>query len=89
MDLASVEITVKYAGYLQRQQLEIERARKVEGRRIPSDFPFHRVPGLSREVVQRLSQIQPDTLGQALRIAGVTPAAVAVLSSYVGRLQPA
>ena len=89
MDLASVETTVKYAGYLQRQQLEIERARKTEGRRIPSNFPFHRVPGLSREVVQRLSQIQPDTLGQALRIAGVTPAAVAVLSSYVGRLQPA
>jgi tRNA uridine 5-carboxymethylaminomethyl modification enzyme len=43
------------------------------------------VPGLSREVVQRLSQVRPDTLGQALRVPGVTPAAVAVLSAYVGR----
>ena len=87
-DLISVETTVKYAGYLHRQELEIERARKEERRRIPADFPFDRVPGLSREVVQRLSQIRPDTLGQALRIPGVTPAAVAVLSSFVGRLQP-
>ena len=55
--------------------------------RIPRDFPFHQVPGLSREIVQRLTQIQPDTLGQALRIPGVTPAAVAVLSAYVGRFR--
>jgi tRNA U34 5-carboxymethylaminomethyl modifying enzyme MnmG/GidA len=46
------------------------------------------VPGLSREVVQRLSQVQPDTLGHALRIPGVTPAAVAVLGAYVGRYRP-
>jgi tRNA uridine 5-carboxymethylaminomethyl modification enzyme len=85
-DIASVETTVKYAGYLRRQQSEIERARKDERRRIPSDFPFERVPGLSREVVQRLAQVQPDTLGQALRISGVTPAAVAVLGAFLGRL---
>jgi len=76
---------VKYAGYLRRQESEIERARKDERRRIPIDFPFDRVPGLSREVVQRLTQIRPDTLGHALRIPGVTPAAVAVLAAYVGR----
>ena len=87
VDLMSVETVVKYAGYLRRQEGEIERARKDERRRIPTDFPFDRVPGLSREVVQRLSQIRPDTLGQALRIPGITPAAVAVLSSYVGRLE--
>jgi len=86
VDIASVETTVKYAGYLRRQQSEIERARKDERKRIPPRFPFERVPGLSREVVQRLSQIQPDTLGQALRIPGVTPAAVAVLAAYVGRV---
>ena len=63
----------------------IERAHKTERRSIPHDFPFDRVPGLSREVVQRLSQVRPDTLGHALRIPGVTPAAVAVLCSYVGR----
>ena len=85
VDVASIETTIKYAGYLRRQESEIERARKDERRRIPADFPFERVPGLSKEIVQRLSQIRPDTLGHALRIPGVTPAAVAVLSAYVGR----
>src|SRR3989442_14044684 len=85
VDVASVETAVKYAGYLRRQESEIERARRDERRRIPDGFPFERVPGLSREVVQRLSQVRPDTLGHALRIPGVTPAAVAVLGAYVGR----
>jgi tRNA uridine 5-carboxymethylaminomethyl modification enzyme len=85
LDLASVETAVKYSGYLRRQEAEIERARKEERRRIPQEFPFDRVPGLSREIVFRLSQVRPDTIGHALRIPGVTPAAVAVLSSYVGR----
>ena len=88
LDLASVETAVKYVGYLRRQEREVERARRDERRRIPADFPFDRVPGLSREVVQRLAQIRPDTLAHALRIPGVTPAAVAVLSAYVGRLRP-
>ena len=87
-DVASAETAIKYAGYLRRQESEIARARRDERRRIPLDFPFDRVPGLSREVVQRLTQVQPDTLGQALRIPGVTPAAVAVLGAYVGRLAP-
>src|SRR5262249_41345412 len=86
--VASAHTAVKYAGYLKRQESEIERARRDERRRIPPDFPFERVPGLSREVVQRLRQVQPDTLGQALRIPGVTPAAVAVLGAYVGRFSP-
>ena len=81
----SVETVVKYAGYLRRQEVDIERARKDERRRIPPDFPFERVPGLSREVIHRLTQVRPDTLGQAIRIPGITPAAVAVLASYVGR----
>jgi tRNA uridine 5-carboxymethylaminomethyl modification enzyme len=85
VDLASAETGIKYAGYLRRQESEIERGRRDERRRIPLNFPFERVPGLSREIVQRLSQVRPDTLGQALRIPGVTPAAVAVLSAYVGR----
>ncbi len=86
VDIAAAETAVKYAGYLKRQQAEIERARKAERRRIPSSFPYASVPGLSREVVQRLQQVQPDTLGQALRVPGVTPAAVAVLAAYVGRV---
>src|SRR6476620_4111992 len=84
-DIASAETTVKYTGYLKRQDAEIERAQRNERRRIPAGFPFERVPGLSKEIVQRLAQVQPDTLGHALRIPGVTPAAVAVLSAYVGR----
>ncbi|HUK34802.1 MAG TPA: tRNA uridine-5-carboxymethylaminomethyl(34) synthesis enzyme MnmG [Vicinamibacterales bacterium] len=85
LDIASVQTAVKYEGYLRRQEAEINRAKKDEKRRIPKEFPFESVPGLSKEVVQRLSQVRPDTLGHALRIPGVTPAAVAVLSAYVGR----
>jgi tRNA uridine 5-carboxymethylaminomethyl modification enzyme len=86
LDLFSVETTVKYDGYLKQEQARAARARREERRRIPCDFPFERVPGLSREVVQRLSQVRPDTLGQASRIPGVTPAAVAVLGVFLGRL---
>jgi tRNA uridine 5-carboxymethylaminomethyl modification enzyme len=86
VDIASLETTVKYAGYLRRQESEIQRAAKDERRRIPPEFPFGRVPGLSREVVERLAQVRPDTLGHALRVPGVTPAAVAVLSAYLTRL---
>ena len=85
LDVASAETTVKYAGYLRSQESEVERGRKEERRRIPIDFAFNRVPGLSKEVVQRLYQVRPDTLGHALRIPGMTPAAVAVLSAYIGR----
>jgi tRNA uridine 5-carboxymethylaminomethyl modification enzyme len=85
VDIASAETSAKYVGYLRRQQSEIERARKDDRRRIPPQFAFERVPGLSREAIQRLQQVRPDTLGQALRIPGVTPAAVAVLGAYVGR----
>jgi len=87
IDVASLETTVKYEGYLRRQRSEVERARRDERRRIPAGFAFERVPGLSREVVQRLAQVRPDTLGHALRVPGVTPAAVAVLAAYVGRPQ--
>ena len=83
LDVASVETTVKYAGYLRRQEHEISRAAKDERRRIPANLEFRSVPGLSREVVERLAQIQPDTLGHALRVPGVTPAAVAVLAAYI------
>jgi tRNA uridine 5-carboxymethylaminomethyl modification enzyme len=86
LDVESVETIVKYSGYLKRQESDVARSLRNEERRIPSDFPFHRVPGLSTEAVQRLTQIRPDTLGQALRIPGMTPAAVAVLGAYVGRL---
>lgn len=88
VDAATLETVAKYEGYLRRQEAEVERARRDERRRIPEGFPFWKVPGLTREAVQRLEQIRPDTLGQALRIPGLTPAAVAVLGAFVGRFQP-
>ena len=85
LDLSSVETTVKYEGYLLRQQQAVNRAQHTERRRIPDAFPFERVPGLSREMVQRFSEARPETLGQAQRIPGVTPAAVAVIGAYLDR----
>jgi tRNA uridine 5-carboxymethylaminomethyl modification enzyme len=88
LDVASVETRVKYEGYLTQEASRAARSRRDEQRSIPAGFPFAAVPGLSREVVHRLVHIKPETLGQAARIPGVTPAAVAVLGSYLGRLRP-
>ena len=85
VDLPSVETTLKYEGYLKRQEFEVAKRLREETRRIPREFHYPSVPGLSAEVVQRLSQVQPETMGQAMRIPGVTPAAIAVLSTYVAR----
>ncbi len=85
VDLMSLETEFKYEGYLKRQLASIERLRRQHDRRIPAEFRFDAVPGLSREMVQRLSQVRPETLGQAGRIPGVTPAAVAVISAYIDR----
>ena len=85
LDLVSVETEIKYEGYLRRQRAEVERGRREERRPIPVDFRFEAVPGLSREIVERLTQVRPATLGQALRVPGVTPAAVAVIAAYVSR----
>ena len=88
LDVASVETEFKYEGYLRRQSLAVERQRRQEDRRIPDEFEFLGIPGLSREMVERLSQVRPATLGQASRIPGVTPAAVAVIGTYMGRPKP-
>jgi tRNA uridine 5-carboxymethylaminomethyl modification enzyme len=85
LDLASVETEIKYEGYLKRQSQAVARSLAAERRRIPDQFPFDKVPGLSREIVQRCFEIHPETLGQAQRIPGVTPAAVAVIGSYLSR----
>jgi tRNA uridine 5-carboxymethylaminomethyl modification enzyme len=87
LDLASLETSIKYEGYLRQAMAHAERSKKNERRRIPSTFPFSRVPGLSAEAVHRLSEVRPETLGQASRIPGVTPAAIAVLGAFLGRLQ--
>ena len=85
LDLASVETDVKYEGYIRRQIAAVDRQQRQGGRRIPPHFRFRGVPGLSREVVDRLTQVQPSTLGQAGRVPGVTPAAVAVIAAYLDR----
>ena len=85
IDLASIETEFKYQGYVRRQEAAVERQRRQEDRLIPRDFEFAGIPGLSRESVERLSSVRPGTLGQALRIPGMTPAAVAVLAAYLDR----
>jgi tRNA uridine 5-carboxymethylaminomethyl modification enzyme len=85
LDIPSVETSVKYEGYLKRQESDIRRRGRDESRRIPRAFRYAAVPGLSNEVIQRLMQIHPETIGQAMRIPGMTPAAIAVLATYVSR----
>ncbi|HYL37773.1 MAG TPA: tRNA uridine-5-carboxymethylaminomethyl(34) synthesis enzyme MnmG [Bryobacteraceae bacterium] len=81
--LTTVETGIKYAGYISQQERQIERLRDSERRRIPSEFEFGHIPGLSIEVKQKLQRVRPETLGQASRIPGVTPAAIAVLDVYL------
>ena len=81
--LTTIETEAKYAGYIAQQERQIERLRDSEGRRIPLEFQFSEIPGLSTEVKQKLQRVRPETLGQAGRIPGVTPAAVAVLDVYL------
>jgi len=83
--LEQLEISVKYAGYIERQQEQVERFRQLEEVLIPTGFTFAQLPGLSREVQEKLESGQPRTLGQASRIPGVTPAAIAILSILVRR----
>jgi tRNA uridine 5-carboxymethylaminomethyl modification enzyme len=74
-----VEIGVKYAGYLDRQREEIERSRRHEESRIPDEFDYAGIPGLSAELQAKLGQVRPETIGQAQRIPGMTPAAISLL----------
>jgi tRNA uridine 5-carboxymethylaminomethyl modification enzyme len=76
---SQVEIQAKYAGYLGRQTEEIARTQRNERRGIPEDFDFTSVKGLSAEVCEKFQQVRPATIGQASRIAGVTPAAISLL----------
>ena len=78
-----VEIQAKYSGYIQRQQDEIARQRRHEDTAIPADFDYHMIKGLSAEVQEKLLRILPETVGQAARIPGVTPAAISLLLVYL------
>lgn len=75
----SLEIEARYAGYIERQGREIERSRRAEGTRLPADFDYATVRGLSNEVREKLARIRPETIGQAGRVPGMTPAAISLL----------
>ena len=82
-----VEIETKYAGYFARQREDIERFKKMEHMSIPQDMRFEAVPGLSREIQEKLTALRPASLGHAMRISGVTPAAISVLMIQIKKYE--
>ena len=83
--IEQVEIQVKYQGYIDRQNEEIDSRRDIETLKLPEDIDYSKVKGLYAEVQQKLNQHKPETVGQASRISGVTPAAVALLMVHLKR----
>lgn len=81
--LTTLETECKYAGYIAQQRRQVQRLRDSEDRRIPGEVRFGTISGLSREVAEKLERVRPETLGQAGRVPGVTPAAVAILETYL------
>ena len=82
-----IEFQIKYEGYIKRQHREIENFRKIERIKIPSSMDVENIPGLSSEVVEKLSVARPFTLGEASRISGITPAAISLLMVYLKRIK--
>jgi tRNA uridine 5-carboxymethylaminomethyl modification enzyme len=82
-ELKAIETEIKYAGYLDQQRKSIDKLKKAEGRTIPEWFDYAAVSGLSREMQEKLSKVRPQTLGQASRIPGVTPAALTLVNVYI------
>jgi len=76
---------IKYEGYIKRQMEQIDKFKKLEDFAIPESFTYESIPGLSNEMVQKLTNVRPNSLGQATRISGVTPAAISVLMVYLKR----
>jgi tRNA uridine 5-carboxymethylaminomethyl modification enzyme len=83
--VAQVEVDIKYAGYVKRQHDAVRRASRMEEARIPASFDYDAILGLSREAREKLLALRPLSLGQASRIAGMTPAAVSLLSVHLRR----
>jgi tRNA uridine 5-carboxymethylaminomethyl modification enzyme len=81
-----VEIQVKYAGYIKRQEEQVSKLLKLEGIRLPATVDFKEIPGLTAEVREKLGNVKPLSLGQASRIAGVTPAAISILMIYLKKV---
>jgi glucose-inhibited division protein A len=85
--IEQVEIQIKYAGYINRQEEHVEKFKKMEDIKLPFDFDYRKISGLSREVQEKLIAIRPVSLGQASRISGITPAALSILMVYVKRIE--
>lgn len=83
----SLELEVKYEGYITRQRTEADKIRRRESVAIPPELPLERIPGLRREIVEKIRNHQPSTLGEALRIQGVTPASILLLNAFIERWQ--
>ena len=79
------EIRIKYAGYIKKQAAQVERFKSVEGKRLPQDFDYDKVPGLRIEARAKLNALKPENIGQASRISGVSPADISVLMVYFAR----
>lgn len=82
-ELRHLESEVKYEGYLKRQEKEIARIRKVDGEKIPKNIDYRKIPGFTREVREKLEEIRPQTIGEAKKIPGMTPAATVNLHIYI------
>ena len=82
-ELKSIETEIKYAGYLDQQRKAIEKLKRAEERVIPSSFDYMTISGLSREMQEKLTKVRPQTLGQANRIPGITPAALSLVNVYL------
>jgi tRNA uridine 5-carboxymethylaminomethyl modification enzyme len=78
-DIVSLDTAIKYEGYLRQQDREVEKLRKAESKRIPEDMDYTMMPGLSREIVEKLTKVRPKSIAQASRIPGITPAAISIL----------
>jgi tRNA uridine 5-carboxymethylaminomethyl modification enzyme len=89
VDESTIVAELKYEGYLKGQDTQLARARAQEKRAIPAGFAYAGIPGLSREAVERLTQVRPGTLGQAARVPGITPAAVAVIAAALAKCREA
>ena len=82
--LTTVEVGIKYAGYIKRQEAEVARQAKLEAKKLPDDIDYAEVRGLRLEAAQKLAKIRPESIGQASRISGVNPADISVLLIYLG-----
>jgi len=83
--VSAVEISVKYSGYIEREKAQADKNRRLEYIRIPSDFDFDSLQGLSIECRQKLKRYKPESIAQASRISGISPSDISVLLVYFGR----